>query len=1523
MKRLLLTLFMLLTYVGAQSQATQVWCENFDGTLSTTSSGTPGWSTDVNYFTSPANSIKGEYGASGIVTLTSPTFSTLGQNFVLLEFKQICKIEFSDPGTIEFSLDGGATWQVFDDNPTKITTGGSGNCYYQGTGVYFANNNAFSEGSYIDWAPGTTTAPTQTWWKTENFDVSLALANQANVQIRFKIADVFGGMAGRYGWLLDDICVTAAPCELVDPTVSAPYPGNPLYSGDVYNMGPYDVFISINDPSGISFSDLFWQVNGGATQSYGGMVNLQDSMYAAQIPQCQTENDTICWWVEATDASGCNNFTYFPAPAGTGQYCFVCKSAPTVPFCDNFDIQNNLWTPDPASTGTPWAIGAPTGGALSSAFSTPSVLGVGNVAGSPGYSASVNSFVLSPIFDFSSVTVAEVSLRYNAACEDFWDGTRLEFTTDGGVTWTMIGGANDPNGTNWYNFASLNSSGLPGWAGTSGWTEARYKLCTVPGLMGSINVQFRFVFTSDGSVEEEGFHIDDFCLTLPCTDDLAMTGVVSPPPGSGTPAGASNTVTVSFDNLGINAASGFNIGYSIGGVIQTPVAFGSTVAECSGSTFALPAITAPSGSYTVCAWLELPGDCNNANDTICATYIGIPTFTPSPSYCDDFESGNNGWSSLNGPTGNAGTNWELGAPAFGATTGGNNGSTNAWDINLNSAYTPDAESYLYTPFFDFSAISAGRITFALNYATEPNWDGTRLEFTNDNGATWNTIGQANNDPCGTNWYNEDALISSGTVAWAGTSNGWQESNYKLCCTSGIFNSPTQIQFRFVFTSDPSVQVDGFSIDDFCIYAAQGDDVGISSIVSPTGGFAVGSTNNVQVILENFGATTITSVPISYTVTPGGAVQTIIWNGSLAPCDQITVTLPPFTMVAGVNTITAYTSLASDVEPSNDTATTDVIGQPIFAPTYSNWFSDNFDSGNIGYAPSIEPGFDPGTIWEFGTPNFGATTGAYSAPNCWDVNLNTAVTGNASTVVTTPFFDFTNAQGAILRFFQNRDMNAFGDEMSIEYNVNNTGWVNLQPTTQITTNWYNNFDSWNDVSGGWIQSIFKDVYSAVGGAVTVQFRFKYTSVAFTNSDGASVDNFEIFVPIPLSVQTVSVNTSVPCQFIFPGQPITFAAPIQNNGINTVFNHNVSLVIDNVLQSVDPVSYTPSGLAPDSTQVHNFNNTWIAVPGFHSVCIYTDTPNGTVDLYQLDDTACTTILVFDSITTSQLPYCTSFESGNQWVTANSFTYCIENDWEMGTPGKANLNGAHTGNNAWSTNLTGTYANKDSSGLFSSLVRVQQGHCYKVSFWQQFRMEYGSDGGAFHYSDDYGSSWNRLDMVGSPNIQLFGASPNYTYVSELDPNSPADKGFTGVRNDWFYTEKVFRPGVDGQIVFRWRFASDYSVVDEGWDIDDVCIEDLGPCAPVGVDEFAMNDFGMSQNFPNPADENTTFEFVIPAKGQVRVVLADMIGQVIDVMVDESLASGLHTIRYNTANLAPGLYTYTLVYEGQQLTKRMLITR
>ena len=1531
MKRLLLSFFALLSYCSAQSQAVQVWCENFDGaTVSTTSSGVPGWSIDNNYSVSSPNSFRGQYQAGGgVVTLTSPVFSTTGLNFVLLDFSQICKIEFTDKAELEYTIDGGANWIKFN----AINGDPGQNCLYNLNPVFQNSGNIFTEGSYLTWAPGTPTAPLNSWWMSEHFDMSMSLGNQATVQIRFVLTDVINGLAGRYGWLLDDICVTAAPCELIPPTASAPVAGNPLWSGNVYNLGPFDVFAYIDDASGIAhpavgpgFAELFYSVNSGPFQSTL-MFNLFDSVFAGTIP-AGVIGDTICWYIEAYDNSGCNNMVRFPDVGTIGEYCFIINDGIHFPFCDDFEnAQNNLWTIDPSSLGSPWVYGPPTGPTLNTAHSPSNVYGVGDIGGVGSYSSSSSSMMLSPVFDFSTTTVANLSFWQNRDVETGWDGVRLEYTTDGGNTWTILGVQNDPNGTNWYTSASINSSSLPAWDGTSsGWIESRYKLGTVPGIGGSTTVQFRYIFTSDPSVENAGWHFDDFCITVPCDSDLGANVIISPLAGSGQPAGGTTDITVLLENYGTMAQTGFNIGWSINGNPQPPIPFVGTFAVGSTTNFTIPNTPVLPNSYTICIWTDIPLDCNHFNDTVCASFIGIPTLVPSPSYCDDFESGNIGWSNQIAAGGSAGTIWELGLPAYGATNSANNNSLNAWDVNLNTAYTNNADCELYTPYFDFSTIGAGRIEFAMNYNCENAWDGVRLEYTTNNGQSWNMVGTgdaANPDPCGINWYNDAQLNSSNTNAWTGNSAGWISSGYKLCCTTNIFNNPTPIQFRFVFTSDGSVITDGFSIDDFCIYAATGDDVGITAITQPNGGAPVGANTPVVVTLENFGATTITSTPITYTV--GGINPiTITWNGSLPPCGVTTVVLPNFTFAQGPNTICAWTSLPTDQEPSNDTTCIDVIGQPLIIPTYTVGYDDDFESGNIGWAPYIAPGADPGTIWEFGTPAWAGTTGAFSPTTCWDVNLNSPPTGNANTYVTTPFFDFGSAQAAILRFYQNRIIYAFGDKMYIEYSVNSGPWTLLQPTTQIVTNWYNNIDSWDDNSGGWIQSTFKDVTSAVGGLVPlVQFRFVYTSAGFTNGDGVSVDNFEVFVPIPLSVKTVAVNTSVPCQFIFPGQPITFAAPINNNGINTVFNHNISLTIDGTLISNDPVSYAPNGLLPDATQNHNFNNTWIAVPGFHLVCVYTDSPNGSLDLNQFDDTSCTTVLVFDSVASSQLPFCTSFESGTQWVTSNAFTYCTGGLWEQGTPAKPTLNSAHTGATAWTTNLTANYSNKDSSGLFSSLFRVQAGHCYKLSFWQQFRMEYGSDGGALDYSTDYGVTWNRLDLTGTPNIQLYGASPNYTYVSELDPNDPSLRGFTGYRNNWFQTEKTFRPDVDAQVVIRWRFASDYSATDEGWSIDDVCFEDLGLCSPVGIDEFAINDFGMSQNYPNPAGQSTTFEYMIPTQGQVRIVMSDMLGQIVSVIADENRAAGKHTVQLNTASLAPGLYTYTLVYDGQQITKRMIITR
>ncbi|MBL0096224.1 MAG: hypothetical protein IPP46_06735 [Bacteroidetes bacterium] len=284
----------------------------------------------------------------------------------------------------------------------------------------------------------------------------------------------------------------------------------------------------------------------------------------------------------------------------------------------------------------------------------------------------------------------------------------IEYTIDGGVTWTVLGTQNDPNGVNWYSSNSLISSGLPGWEGpfaVSGWLESRYKLGTAVGIPGAIAVQFKFIFTSDASVQDAGFHLDDFCITVPCNDDLGVTSIVSPLPGSGQPAGDSTDITVNIENFGQLGQSGFNIGWSINGTPQTPIPFTGTLTAGSVTQFTIPNTPVLPNTYTIYIWTELTGDCLGFNDTICASFVGIPTLVPTPSYCDDFESGNIGWSNQIAAGGNAGTIWELGTPAFGLTSSANSGA-NAWDVNLNSAYTNTANCELYTPYFDFSGISA-------------------------------------------------------------------------------------------------------------------------------------------------------------------------------------------------------------------------------------------------------------------------------------------------------------------------------------------------------------------------------------------------------------------------------------------------------------------------------------------------------------------------------------------------------------------------------------------------------------------------------------------------------------------------------------------------------------------------------------------------------------------------------------------------------------------------------------------------
>ena len=94
----------------------------------------------------------------------------------------------------------------------------------------------------------------------------------------------------------------------------------------------------------------------------------------------------------------------------------------------------------------------------------------------------------------------------------------------------------------------------------------------------------------------------------------------------------------------------------------------------------------------------------------------------------------------------------MGTPAFGATTGANSG-TQAWDINLASAYGNNAGTYLYSPYFDLSNTYNAVLSFYQNFNTDQGVDGVILEYiTNSAAPVWDTLGNFN-DPNAQNWYN--------------------------------------------------------------------------------------------------------------------------------------------------------------------------------------------------------------------------------------------------------------------------------------------------------------------------------------------------------------------------------------------------------------------------------------------------------------------------------------------------------------------------------------------------------------------------------------------------------------------------------------------------------------------------------------------------------------------------------------------------------------------------------------------------
>jgi hypothetical protein len=85
----------------------------------------------------------------------------------------------------------------------------------------------------------------------------------------------------------------------------------------------------------------------------------------------------------------------------------------------------------------------------------------------------------------------------------------------------------------------------------------------------------------------------------------------------------------------------------------------------------------------------------------------------------------------------------------------------------------------------------------------------------------------------------------------------------------------------------------------------------------------------------------------------------------------------------------------------------------------------------------------------------------------------------------------------------------------------------------------------------------------------------------------------------------------------------------------------------------------------------------------------------------------------------------------------------------------------------------------------------------------------------------------------------------------------------------------------------------------------------------------FSLSQNYPNPFNPSTTISFSLPAASDVSLKVFNVLGQEVKTLIDGPMNAGKHSVQFDAANLASGIYFYRINAGSFMDTRKMLLTK
>ncbi len=296
---------------------------------------------------------------------------------------------------------------------------------------------------------------------------------------------------------------------------------------------------------------------------------------------------------------------------------------------------------------------------------------------------------------------------------------------------------------------------------------------------------------------------------------------------------------------------------------------------------------------------------------------------------------------------------------------------------------------------------------------------------------------------------------------------------------------------------------GYTFDDIRFYEVA-NDVQMKSIDAPlTIGCGLTNATPITVSVRNSANITLTNIPVQYRVNNGPWVAGTITSIAGNTTVQYTFTATANLTALGTHTIEAVVNFATDNFKENDTISVIIRNQPVVA-TFP--YLQNFESSD-GYWYAV----GKRNTWEYGTPASARIKSAASGSKAWKTRLRGHYSDMETSYLYSPCFDITSMAKPTLSFSVALDIEDCGttlcDAAWVEYSTDGVSWSKFGAAGS-GTNWYN-----KTASQVWSTQTYHYWHVASTalptGMNSLRLRFAFASDEGVTREGIAIDDIHIY------------------------------------------------------------------------------------------------------------------------------------------------------------------------------------------------------------------------------------------------------------------------------------------------------------------------------------------------------------------------------------------------------------------------------